>query len=129
MTHPSPGQLCPVLGHRLGIDARATYGVTGPPPATALGGPSSRRYGAGIADPDTAAAAGSRLCGALDRSTGRRCAAGISTLLCSTMASAAPTSSTSGSPASYREVYRLTDQPCLKCCVPDRRRTTRSDGE
>src|SRR5215468_3542793 len=58
MTHPSPGQLCPVLGHRLGIDARATYGVTGPPPATALGGPSSRRYGAGIADPDTAAAAG-----------------------------------------------------------------------
>src|SRR5215470_3905286 len=58
MTHPSPGQLCPVLGHRLGIDARAAYGVTGPPPATALGGPSSRRYGAGIADPDTAAAAG-----------------------------------------------------------------------
>src|SRR5215470_17007771 len=46
-TGPSPG-------HR----PRATYGVTGPPPATALGGPSSRRYGAGIADPDTAAAAG-----------------------------------------------------------------------
>ena len=54
----------------------------------------------------------SRRRGAPDRSTGHRCAAGIFTRLCSTMAFAAPTSSTGGSPASYRAVHGLTAQPC-----------------
>lgn len=44
----------PPPGHQRPRHPRAT----GPLTAAALGGPSSRRYGAGIADPDTTAAAG-----------------------------------------------------------------------
>ena len=54
---PSPGQFCPVTEPPPGKRPRHPR-VTGPPPATAQGGSSSRRYGAGNAGPDTTTAAG-----------------------------------------------------------------------
>lgn len=54
---PSPSQFCPVTEPPPGKRPRHLR-VSGPPPATAQGGSSSRRYGAGNADPDTTTAAG-----------------------------------------------------------------------
>ena len=57
MVHLPPASSAPLLSRRLGKRPRHPR-VTGPPPATAQGGSSSRRYGAGNADPDTTTAAG-----------------------------------------------------------------------
>ena len=57
MMHLPPASSAPLLSRRLGKRPRHPR-VTGPPPATAQGGSSSRRYGAGNADPDTTTAAG-----------------------------------------------------------------------
>src|ERR1700750_514323 len=53
MTLFPPDQSCPLPCRRPGISVRATH-ASRTPPATARGGLSSRRYGAGSADPDTA---------------------------------------------------------------------------
>ena len=55
---PSPGQSCPVTEPPPGHQRPRHPRVTGPPPATAQGGSSSPRYGAGNTGPDTTAAAG-----------------------------------------------------------------------
>jgi hypothetical protein len=65
---------------------------------------------------------GLRRCGALDRSTGYRCAAGTSTRLYSTTTFATPTSSPSGSRTSSHE-GPLADLLSVARCVP------RPDGD
>jgi hypothetical protein len=58
MIYLPPAQSCPVTEPPPGHQRPRHPRVTGPPPATAQGGSSSRRYGAGNAGPNTTAAAG-----------------------------------------------------------------------